>query len=194
ENVIVRLVLRQWASLATNHDALPQLPELRQIQLLFELRLAGKHNLQQFLCGCLQVGEQTDLFQHWKCEILRFVKNEYRSFALAEAFQKPLIQFHQLLALGIRFTVNIKFCQHKVEQLGRVHPGVEQKCRLRCALAKPIQKPVHECCLTCPHLTRERDNAFSSLDAVHETRQCLLDLLRKKQIPRVRTDIKWVFF
>src|ERR1700693_1204065 len=43
-------------SLSAQHDSLPQLPQFRQFQLFFELRLAGKHDLEQFFRGGLQIG------------------------------------------------------------------------------------------------------------------------------------------
>jgi len=121
----VRLLLRQGSRFAPNHDALPQLAKLRQVQLLFELRLSGQHDLQKLFRRSLQVGQQSDFFKHGEREVLRLVKNQDCGFARAESLRKPLIQFHQLLTLGARLAWYLKFCENKVEQLRRVHPRVE---------------------------------------------------------------------
>src|SRR5438477_243797 len=87
------------------------------------------------------------------------------------------------LEIRAGFAANSEFCQYKVEELARIHPGVEQKRCLRGVLVQPVEKSVDERCLACSHLARKGDNTFSGLNAVHQTRQGFLNLFRKKQIP-----------
>jgi hypothetical protein len=58
-------------------DALGQLPEVAAVQHLAQLGLADQDDLQQFLLGGLEVGEQPDLLQHVGPEVLRLVDDQH---------------------------------------------------------------------------------------------------------------------
>ncbi len=190
----MRLLLAHRHGLATQRDALAQLPELRQLQLILKLGLAGQYDLQQFLGRSLQIGQQTDLFQHRKSEILCFVNDQHRGLARPVSLQQPVIQFQQLLAFRTVFASNFKFRQDKIKQLARVHPGIEQKRGFRSPQVQPVQQPVHQRGLPGPDLSGQRDESLAGLYSVHQPGQRFLYLFRQKQIPRIRVNVERVFF
>ena len=55
----------QRARSAPHGNALTELAHTGVAQLIFEFRLTGKHNLQQFLRRGLQIGQQTNLFEQF---------------------------------------------------------------------------------------------------------------------------------
>ena len=188
------LFFRQRGGLAAQHDALAELSQLWQLQLLFQLLLSRQYDLQQLLSGCLEVGQQANFFEHRVGQVLCFVHDEHGGFTGTESVQKPLIQLHQLLALGTRVTRNLELGQDKVKELRRVHPRVEEERRLRPVTVQPLEETVDERRFTCSHFSGERNNPFPRLNSVHQTGQDLLDLLRKKQIPGIRIHIEGIVF
>ena len=85
--------------MATQSDALTKLAHLGKLQLLLQFRLAGQNDLEQFLCGRLQIRQKADLLEHLERQVLRFVHHEHGRFPRAVALQQPLVEPQQDLAL-----------------------------------------------------------------------------------------------
>ena len=98
-DVAVSLFERELARLGAERDALPELPELRLIQLLFKFGLAGEHDLQQLFSGSLQIRQQADFLEHLRRKILRLVNDQHGAFPGLITIEQPLIQFHAASAL-----------------------------------------------------------------------------------------------
>src|SRR5713101_8255986 len=58
---------------------------------------------------------------------------------------------------------------------------------------QPVEQAVDKGGLAGSHFARERDNPFPRLNAVRQAGQSLFNLLRKKEIPRIRANVKRVF-
>jgi hypothetical protein len=61
-------------------------------------------------------------------------------------------------------------------------------------LVQPVQQAIDERGFAGTHFPGKRDKAFARLNAIHQTRQRFLDLLRKEQKPGIRVDVERVFF
>src|SRR5580700_6500321 len=54
-DVTVGLFKSEWCSPASERNSLPELPKFRPFELVFKLRLANQHDLQQLFGGSLQI-------------------------------------------------------------------------------------------------------------------------------------------
>ena len=85
-------------------DALSQLAQLGAVQHLAQFRLADQDDLQQFLCGRLQIGEQADLLEDLGGKVLRLIDDDDDAPAFGVRRQQPAIQgvHHLLDAVAVR--------------------------------------------------------------------------------------------
>src|SRR6266403_1168235 len=145
------------------------------------------------MCRRFEICQQSYLFEHRKRQILCFVDDQNGRFARLVTVHEPLVQFHQLLALGCGGARDFKLGQHKVKKLARVHPRIENKRRLCPLRIQPIQKTVDERRLACSNFARKGQYPLPGLDAIHQTRQSLFDLLRDKHVTGIWTYVERVF-
>jgi len=61
-------------------------------------------------------------------------------------------------------------------------------------MMEPVEKTVDQSGFPGADFPGERDEALAGLDAVHQTRQGLLDLRRQEQKARIGIDIEWALF
>src|SRR5713226_5301309 len=170
-DVVMGLLFGQRDRLTAQHDALAELSQLWQLQLLFQLLLPRQHDLQQFLRGCLEVGQQPNFFEHGVSQILRFVHNEHGGFTGTVTLKKPLIEPRELLALRRRLAGNTEIRQNEIEQLIRIHPGIKEKRSSYPPLMQPGEKAVYERSFSRADFTCKSDKALSVLDAIHQPTQ-----------------------
>src|SRR6266576_3595910 len=90
-DVVMGLLFRQRRRLTAEHDALAELSQLWQHQLLFQLLLSRQYDLQQFFRGCLEVGQQPNLFEHRVSQVLCFVLFVHGSFTAAVSLLTLLV-------------------------------------------------------------------------------------------------------
>src|SRR5882762_1034169 len=117
--------VRERLRSASHGDALAQLAKPRIAQLFLELRLAGKHNLQQLFACRLEIGEQTNLLQDFEGKILRFINDQDRGLAIAIPLQQPVIESHQHVAFVPALAGYSEVRHHEVEELIGVELRVE---------------------------------------------------------------------
>ena len=87
----VRFFEGELARFGAQRDALPELPELRLVELLFEFGLARENDLQQLFRGSLQIRQQPDFLEHLRRKILRLVDDQHGAFPGLITIQQPLI-------------------------------------------------------------------------------------------------------
>src|SRR6266700_3555216 len=193
-DIVMGLLFRQRGGLAAQHDALAELSQLWQLQLLFQLLLSRQYDLQQLLSGCLEVGQQANFFEHRVGQVLCFVHDEHGGFTRTVTIEKPLVEPHQLLTLVPRLAGNSELREYEIEQLIRIHPGIKEKRSSYAPLLQPGQKAVYERSFSRADFTGERDEAFPILNAIHQPAQRFLDLFSKKEIARIWIDVERIFF
>src|SRR5258708_16686804 len=77
-------------------------------------------------------------------QVLSFVDDQNNGFAFAVAFKQPMIELKKLLALGLGLAGNIEFCQDEIEELARIHPGVEEESGARTAVMQPVEQAIDQ--------------------------------------------------
>ena len=75
-DVLVCFLFGQRLEVVAPGNSLCELTQVVARQEFAQFRLAYQDNLQQFLLGCLEVGQQPNLFQHIGRKILRLVDDE----------------------------------------------------------------------------------------------------------------------
>jgi hypothetical protein len=125
---------------------------------------------------------------------LGFVDNQDYGFSHTVALKEPVIELQELLTLRPGFADDVEFRQNEIKQLIGIHSGVEEEGRTRVAVVEPVQKTVDQGSFAGTHFTGERDKSFAGLNAVHQTGQGFLDLLRKIKEAWIGVDIKRIFF
>ena len=151
---------RQRRRAAAQRDALAKLAQLRQLQLLFQFRLAGQHDLQKLFRGGFQVRQQPDFLEHFAGEILRFVHDQHGRFAGAITFQQPLVEPQQHLALLARFAGNFEFRHDEIEQLVHVQLRIEDVGGRHSLPVQPVEQPIEQRGLSGAHFPVSRMNPF----------------------------------
>src|SRR6266851_6155412 len=180
--------------LAAQHDALPQLPQLRQFEFFLELGLAREDDLQQLVRRSLEIGQQANLFEYRKRQVLRFVYDQHGGFAGAVTVEQPLIELHELLALRAHVALNFKLRQDKIKQLIRIHPRIEEERGLGPAEVQPVEQTVYERGLSGSHLAGQRDESLSPLDTVHQSGERFLNWRCQQEVTRIGIDVERTFF
>ena len=91
-DVLIHLAAIQRLQVITHRDALAQLPQFMFVQAIAQLRLAHQNNLQQLAVVGLEIREQPDLFEHGFVQILRFIDDQHRLFALLDLAQQKFVE------------------------------------------------------------------------------------------------------
>ena len=85
-------VLVEGLEVITRGNALGQLAQVLTLQQLPQLGLPQQHHLQQFFLGCFQVGQQANLFQGFRAEVLRLVDHDHDAVPAGMLRQQVYIQ------------------------------------------------------------------------------------------------------
>src|SRR5262249_22452167 len=133
-DILLRLLLGKRQRAAAQHDALAELAKLRELEFFLEFGLAGKHNLEKFFGGGLEIGEQANLFHHRIGEVLRLVDDQNDGLAQTIALKEPVVELHELLALGFRFAGDVELRENEIKQLAGIHARVEKERGARVAV------------------------------------------------------------
>ena len=79
--------------LIADGNALGKLAQPVICQKISQFRLAGQHNLDELVRLCFQVGNQPDLLQHLRIEILGFIDYQHHGAASAVFPEQESVQF-----------------------------------------------------------------------------------------------------
>src|SRR4029453_12692643 len=99
-DVVAGLCWGEWEDAAAEADTLLELAQLGPIQLVQELGLTDKQDLQQFLRRGLEVREKSNLLERMEIEILRLVENEDGVLTGATALDQEVVQGDEPLDVG----------------------------------------------------------------------------------------------
>src|SRR5207253_5449153 len=111
-------------------NALPQLRQSRPHQPLFQFRLAGQHNLQQFSVRGLEVREQANGFQHRVGEILGLVDEKHDALPGFRFAKQEIVQVrvhtHDVAILAVETKV--------FHQIAKQFPGIALRLKKKGAV------------------------------------------------------------
>jgi hypothetical protein len=184
------LLQRKRRGAAPQRDSLPELPQLGKLQLLFQLGLSRKNDLQKLFGGGLQIRQEPDFLQNFVGKVLRFVHDQNGRFSGPIAFEQPLVETHQNQALFTRFAGNFEFRHDEIEQLVHVQAGIKNIRGGHPLAAQPVQQAVQQGRLAGSHFARQQNESLAVLNSIGQSRQRFLDLACQIQIARVGIDVK----
>ena len=186
---------RQRVEVVAAGDALRELAQLGLVEQGAQLRLADQDDLQQLGGGGLEVGEQPDLLERVRAQVLRFVHDQHdASAARVRVEQVATEQVHQRLgaaAPGLRH-VDVQLFADREQELGRRDPWIEDQGDVRVDRQLLEQAADHRG-LAGAHLARELDEAARLVDAVQQVRERLRVPLAEVQVAGVGRDRERLF-
>src|SRR3989338_775187 len=155
----------QRRDVVAHPDALAQLLERWQRQLLAQLRLSDKDDLDQLIFIRLEVREHADLLQQAQAEILRLVDDEHDVVAGGSLLHEELVQLAEERQPVVAHRVEAEVLDDRVEQLefGEIGMQNERGFGERFQLA---QERLAEGRLAGADLAGDFDEPFALPDAI----------------------------
>ena len=130
-DVLERLLRVERGQVVARRDALVELAQLVERQLLPQLRLADEHNLNQLVRVGLKVGKKPYLLQHLRIQVLRLVNDQHAVLAPRRRVEQVDVQLLGQPEQVVRLGVNAEFAVDFAKQLHRAQEGVEDEGHLR---------------------------------------------------------------
>src|SRR6185312_7342985 len=169
------LFARQRLQVVAAGDSLRQLAQVRAVEQFAQLRLADQYDLQQFLGGSFEVGQQAYLFQHLGGQVLRLVHDDDDAPSLGVRRQQPPIQRidHLLdaIAVGVR-DIDPQFFADGQQKFDRRDARIQYDRDVR-VMRHARQQSAHHGGLARAHLSGQLNEAAGFVDAVKQMRQSL---------------------
>ena len=189
-DVAVHLVAGERTQLVVDEDALPELPEFLEGELLLQLRLAHHYDLQKFLLVRLQIGEQPHLLEHLEGKVLRLVDDEHNFAALGDAVEQHLVHLGDEVVLAAREIMLAEFGEDGLEHLRLGDAGVENERGVVVLGVEFVQELATERGLAAAHLADKHDEALFLAHAILQVLQGLLMGGAQVEKLRVGSDMK----
>lgn len=117
-NVLFDLVAIERSQLGVHQDALAKLPQALFGENPFEFRLTHQNDLEQLLLVGFEVGKQTQLFEQFEGEVLRFVNDEENVLSLLDPIKQDVVDLFDEPAATAARSFFAEFRQDGLEQLG----------------------------------------------------------------------------
>ena len=186
------LARRERPEVPTQRDPLVQLREIGIEEELAQLRLADKHDSEQFLGIRLEVQQQPDLLEQLDREGLRLVENQHADAAGAMLRHEERVQLIDELALGLIRDRQLELAADPPQQLER---GERRHERVRRRHVRPElgEKAAEQRRLPRADLAGDADEAARLVQAELQVRERLRVLGGEKEVARVRRQPKRLF-
>jgi hypothetical protein len=147
------------------------------------------------LRGSLEVGEQADLLEHVRGQVLRLVDDDDDAPPVAVRGEQPAVERvdHLLGAGPIRLVqAEAELLADGEQELGGGHARIENHRDIG-VLRDARQQRAHDRGLAGAHLAGQLNETAGLVDAVEQVRQRLRVTLAQVQIARVRRDREGLF-
>ena len=172
-DVVRRLVGRQRVEVVARDHPLRQLLHAGLGEPVAQLRLPDQHDLQQLVGVGLEVGQQAQLLQHVRRQVLRLVDHEQAVAAGGVALQQELVQrVDVVLHRAQGRHGDSELVAHRLQQLGHRQLGVEDVGHVG-ALGHLAEEAAADGGLAGAHRPREQHEAAPASDAIEQVRQRL---------------------
>ncbi len=152
-------------------NPLVKLSQLGPGQLVRQLRLPDKNNVEEFFFVGFEIGEQPDLLQHIKTQMLRLINHQYGFTTGAMILKKKTVQrVGQLFKprRGIR-QADLKFLADRGEKVARIQGRIQNNGDVR-RVRKLLKQAAVDRGLARAHLARQQDKAAACADPVEQMR------------------------
>src|SRR6478609_5696063 len=159
-------------------------------KLLFKLRLAGQHNLQEFLRRGLKIGEQTNLFQQFPGKVLRFVNDDHAGLFHSKTLNQPAVELQQHAGFGPSSGHDAEVGENELQKVQNLKSRIEDESRRDAASTEGSESPAKQRRLTCTDLSGQYGETFPGRDTVLKTGKRLPCMRHHVEKPRIRAGAK----
>ncbi len=191
-DVLQRLRFRERLQVVTRRNPLIELAQLLQREHFGQFRLADQNNLKQLVLLGFEVGQEPDLFEHRRRQVLRLVNDEHAVAAPRRGIEQVLVQRVHQFQRRIRGAVDAELPVDLFQQFDSAQRGVEDEGDV-CLRVELIQQIAADSRLACADLARQHHEPAVVLDAVEQVRESLLVLVAQIQKLRIRRQVKGLF-
>ncbi len=185
------LGLIQRQQVIARGDALGELAQLGLRHDAAQLRLAQQDDLQQFLGGGFQIGEQADLLQRLVGEVLRLVHDQHHAQAPGVGVDQEGVERidQRLERIAPAGKVDLQLLGDALEQLDRSQARIEHQGHAH-VVGQLLQQQPAQRGLSRAHLAGElHETAAAALaDAVEQVRQRVAVALAQEDEARIGRD------
>jgi hypothetical protein len=165
-------------------DALPELPQLRGIELRVELGLPDQHDLEQLRGVRLEVREQAQLLERLDGEVLGLVDDDEDPPSLRVAIEQEGVEHVEQLRPRVAEGGEPELCVDRLDQVGGAQRRIEQEGDLARGAEAREQRAAQRG-LAGADLPRDRHEALALLDAVDEVAEDLAVGCGQEEVSRV---------
>ena len=172
-HVLAHLLGREGLQIEAVGDALLQLADFRLVEIVVELRLTEKDDLQQLVAIGLQVAEQADLFQGGDGHALGFLDEDHHLAIIGVLLEQAFLQrVHDMQAVGVCIQAQFHLHGDGVQGVLRRQTGIGQVDDVH-LVSQALFQHAAEHGLAAAHLAHHLDDALAAGDGVHQGLQNL---------------------
>ncbi len=184
----------QGQQVVTRGDPLGELAQLRPVHEAFQLGLTEEQNLEQFVGGGFQVGQQPDLLQDLGAQVLGFVDDQHRPPSRGMGGQEVPVEpvDQDLDAGGSLRVVDVQLVADGGHQFGAVQLGVEDQGHVD-QVGNLLEEASAQGGFAGAHLAGDLNEPPHLAHAVQKVRQGLPVLLAQEKKARVGRQGKRLF-
>lgn len=193
-DILVHFSPAQWAQMITNGDALAELPERVLIQTVAQFGLAQEDDLQKFPVVGFQVRQQTDLFQHFFGQVLRFIDDEHGLFALFHLAEQKFVEDGESIEAVEAELLDgqAELGGDRLHELVGVQRGIQNE-RSRVMTVELLEHSAAKGGLARANFAGELHETFALANSVKEVVEGFAMLRAIKQKPRIRRNVEGRF-
>ena len=125
-DVLLDVLGRQRLEPRADADSLPDLPHVMLSQLVFELRLPAEHDLENFLLGRFEIGQQTQILENLVIEGLGIVDDHDNVPSCDQSVEEIVVQARKPIQPARIVEDDPQLHADEREQLIEGHPRIEQ--------------------------------------------------------------------
>ena len=186
-HVAVRLRLGERPHVIARRHALGQLAQVRSRQVVGQLGLADQDDLKQLLLRRLQIGQETDLLQHARAQVLGLVDDQHGAPAARVSVEQGAgerVDQHLEARRPCR-VLDLELVAHEADHLDRGESGIEDHGDVDVD-RQLLQQRAADDGLPGAHLARQHDEAPTLADPVEQVGQRLAVDVAEIEVARIR--------
>src|SRR5580698_10908848 len=186
-----RLLQIERHQLRAEGNSLLELAQSHRVQFVVQLWLAHQQNLQQLGLGRFQVGQQPDLFQNLRRQLMRLIHHQHRGQPLAVALDYVPVELQEQFTFILVRRRQLEISGDVLQKLNRRHQAVKHIGVGDIVIfLEQLQQAAQQQRFASSYFTRQDDESFTPPHAIIKCSQRLVVPLRREQKRRVGSDLK----
>ena len=168
------------------------MPQLDGVELLVQFGLSHQQDLEQLFARRLEVGQETDLLEHFCRNMVRFVDHQHGGEFLLMARNHVVAQHQQKLALVLARHVEPEVAGNILQELDGREPAIEYVGVGNIALIQQLQQAADEQRFAGTDFSGHDHESLVTSDAVVQRRQRFVVSPGGKKKKRIRSDLEGI--